>query len=228
MQIIPVIDLMGGCVVHAKRGRRDDYRPIQTPLCPGSSPEAVIDALIGLHGFQTLYVADLDALTEKGNHDGLLSRLQHDYSGLQFWIDRGVPPVGNPCIELKGTRVVGSESLRGISHRILPSLGNNFVLSLDFMGEILLGESSLLKDSSLWPSRVIIMSLSRVGADEGPDFRRLSQFRTRWPEINFIVAGGVRHAKDLLRLEDLGCGGVLLASALHSGAIDPSVLRIFE
>ena len=34
MEVIPVIDIKGGAVVRARMGRREQYRPIQTPLSP--------------------------------------------------------------------------------------------------------------------------------------------------------------------------------------------------
>ncbi len=228
MQIIPVIDLMDGCVVHAKKGQRDHYRPIQTPLCKGSSPYAVIDGLLGLHGFNTLYVADLDALTGSGDHHELLGRLQRDYPQLQFWIDQGLPPSGLASPAANWVPVIGSESLVGKNRGYLSSVDREFILSLDFMGDDLLGGKSLLEDAGLWPGTLISMSLSRVGANEGPDFPRLEWFRAQWPEKYIIAAGGVRSEDDLTRLDGLGIGGVMLASALHSGALHPSVLRSFE
>lgn len=213
---------MDGLVVHAKQGRRASYRPIQTPLCTGSSPRAVIDGLLGLHGFDTVYVADLDALTGRGgNHRGLLASLQQDYPGLRFWIDQGwSSPVG------RAVPVIGSESL-GEGPQLLRSLGGEFILSLDFMGERLLGAPGLLDDPGLWPATLIIMSLARVGADAGPDFARLERFCAQWPDKRVIAAGGVRDAEDLRRLDGLGVAGVLLASALHSGAVGPQVLQAY-
>lgn len=213
MRVIPVIDLLDGHVVHAQQGQRERYRPIQSPLCRGSAPHAVIDALLGLHGFTTLYVADLDALMGKGGQRGLLERLQHDYPGLRFWVDQGLAaPVG------RAVAVVGSESLDEAGIKQLPSL-EGCILSLDFIGERLLGAQSLLQNPELWPEKIIIMSLSRVGASAGPDFGRLAEFRAAWPNKRFIAAGGVRHAEDLRQLDALGMAGVLLASALHSGAV---------
>jgi phosphoribosylformimino-5-aminoimidazole carboxamide ribotide isomerase len=46
MKLIPVMDLMSGQVVHARRGERDQYRPIQSILCPSAAPEAILQALI--------------------------------------------------------------------------------------------------------------------------------------------------------------------------------------
>jgi len=228
MQIIPVIDLMDGCVVHAKKGQREHYKPIKTPLCNGSSPHAVIDGLLGLHDFKTIYVADLDALMRVGDHQALLGRLQCDYPGLQFWIDQGLPPSGLSASCMNCMSVIGSESLVGKNSGFLTSSDREFILSLDFLGDDLLGGKSLLNDSALWPNTVIIMSLSRVGANEGPDFLRLEQFRAQWTEKNFIAAGGVRNVDDLYRLDGLGVGGVLLASALHLGNLNTSDLRSFE
>jgi uncharacterized protein related to proFAR isomerase len=44
MEIIPVIDLKGGLVVRARMGQRDRYRPIETPLSPTSTAEALCAA----------------------------------------------------------------------------------------------------------------------------------------------------------------------------------------
>ena len=62
MQIVPVLDLKGGVVVHARRGQRAEYAPLQSPLVDGSEPVAVARALCALCRTSTLYVADLDAL----------------------------------------------------------------------------------------------------------------------------------------------------------------------
>lgn len=141
---------------------------------------------------------------------------------MQFWLDQGwAGPVG------QAVPVIGSESLGGRQITLLPELRKKFILSLDFLGERLLGEQSLLNDESLWPKTAIVMSLSRVGAGEGPDFPRLKELRKQHPGKTLIAAGGVRHTEDLRRLEDLGVGGVLLASALHSGAISREDLQEF-
>ncbi len=69
MEVIPVIDLKGGQVVHARAGNRRDYRPIRTPLSRSSAPEDVISGLLGLFPFARLYVADLDAIEGGGDHE---------------------------------------------------------------------------------------------------------------------------------------------------------------
>src|SRR5215471_20002462 len=76
MEIIPVIDLKGDTVVHARMGRRDDYRPIRTPLSATSDPVDVTRGLLSIHPFTTLYVADLDAIERRDDNRPALDRLK--------------------------------------------------------------------------------------------------------------------------------------------------------
>ncbi len=62
MRVIPVLDLLGGKVVRARMGDRASYRPIESPLSPTSDAVDVVRGLLAVHPFQTLYVADLDAI----------------------------------------------------------------------------------------------------------------------------------------------------------------------
>ena len=225
MRIIPVIDLMNGIVVHARGGRREHYSAIESALCPRSEPHAVIDALLGLHPFDTVYAADLDALMGKCDQTEVLGHLQDDYANLRFWIDRGLS--GFPWVSLGAncSPVIGSESLSDTDLPRLAACRGRFILSLDFMDGRLLGAQSLVERGGLWPQTIIAMSLSFVGANRGPDFQRLARLRAQWPDKTLIAAGGVRDEADLRRLDDLGMDGVLVASALHSGALGSAALR---
>src|SRR4051794_29349718 len=114
MQVIPVLDLMGGHVVLAQGGLRDRYRPIETPLAPSSRAEDVLDGLLRVHPFDTVYIADLDAIQGTGSHDSLLADLARDRPGLRFWVDAGwtaADPVRDWLARHPGTAVLGSESL---------------------------------------------------------------------------------------------------------------------
>ena len=215
---------MNGVAVHAVRGLRDRYKPIATPLCKDSSPFAVIDAFLTLHDFKEFYLADLDALTHRGNQDDLLSKIRTAYPSLTFWIDRGrhaaSDDFGSNMVE-----VVGSESL---TRKRLPALldapKTNFVLSLDHYPDRLLGPRGLFADERYWPERTIIMTLGHVGNDIGPDFARLAHYCTRWPHRQFIAAGGVRDDRDIERLQNMGAYAALVATALHFGTLEPSAL----
>lgn len=227
MEIIPVIDLMDGLAVHAIRGQRERYRPLRSPLCRGAEPKAVLEGLLGLHAFGTVYLADLDALMGKPRQSAVIAELIGAFPGVRFWIDGGLPEPGVSWPEGRATAVVGSESLRGEVSTLPDARTTPFILSLDFQGGALLGPSELLDRPGLWPERIILMSLARVGSAEGPDCARLAEFMGRYPGWRFVAAGGVRDAEDLAELEALGVTQVLMASALHSGGVDGRVLERF-
>ncbi len=94
------------------------------------------------------------------------------------------------------------------------------VLSLDFKGSRFLGPPALWRQHSYWPRDLILMTLSQVGMQQGPAWQQLAQLRTRVPNCNIYAAGGVRDRGDLDRLRAMGVAGALLASSLHSGAVD--------
>jgi phosphoribosylformimino-5-aminoimidazole carboxamide ribotide isomerase len=231
MEIIPVIDIMDGLAVHARHGRREQYRPLQSPLCRSADPRAVMEGLLGLHPFKTVYIADLDALMGKGRQPAVLTRLRKTFPDITFWIDRGLPDHGPWdffSAEANAVTVVGSESLSEERLPLLADIAAPFILSLDFRENGLMGPEPLLDHPELWPERVILMSLSHVGGAGGPDFARAERFRQRYSRHRFVAAGGVRGEKDLERLEAAGLSAVLIASALHSGAVDSRMLRQFS
>ena len=62
MQIIPVIDLMQGQVVHAKFGQRSTYAPISSDLCTTSAAHDVVAALVKLYRFHVIYIRPLNEI----------------------------------------------------------------------------------------------------------------------------------------------------------------------
>jgi phosphoribosylformimino-5-aminoimidazole carboxamide ribotide isomerase len=93
MQVIPVLDLLDGHAVRAVRGERARYRPVQSMLCDGSDPLTVARALLGASGTRTLYVADLNAILQQGDHAETLAvlcnALSETHFGVEIWLDAG-------------------------------------------------------------------------------------------------------------------------------------------
>ncbi len=203
---------MAGRVVHAREGRRDQYRPLESSLCASSRPEAVLEALLALFPFRCCYIADLDGILGRGDHREVVAALERDHPDLVFWLDAG----GRAVPGVRARTVVGSESLPG---DVVPVLPGDGVLSLDFRGETFLGPRGLLEDGQAWPGEVIVMTLERVGSGQGPDLERLASLRARAPDKRYYAAGGVRDGADLGALARAGATGVLLASALHDGRL---------
>jgi phosphoribosylformimino-5-aminoimidazole carboxamide ribotide isomerase len=224
--VIPVIDIRDGLVVRAVMGRRDMYRPIETPLSPSPDPLAVASGLLKLHAFAKLYIADIDAIEGGGDNTRIVAKLREQFPHIGMWTDNGVSAPNEVAQWLDGdlgTLVLGSESQ--VSGDTVRTFIDNprIALSLDFRGAAFQGPPVLL-DPSHWPRRVIVMTLARVGAMEGPDFERLTALLARARGANRLIyaAGGVRGVDDLARLANLGIAGALVASALHDGRLKES------
>jgi phosphoribosylformimino-5-aminoimidazole carboxamide ribotide isomerase len=222
MEIIPVIDLKDGVVVRARMGQRDQYRPIETPLSPGSEPVDVVGGLLSVSAFRTLYVADLDAIERKGDAKTALTRVKSAFPQLDVWVDNGLAAAAAARAFLDdGTDhlVLGSEAQA--DHLLVESLRDDprVILSLDFRGDTFIGPPSLLASPDIWPRRVIVMTLARVGSAAGPDLEKLAAARQRAGDRRVYAAGGIRDAADLASIKRAGIAGALVASSLHDGRL---------
>ena len=217
-------------MVHARRGARDAYRPIETPLCAGADPLDVADGLLAVGAFRRLYVADLDAIAGKGGHDDVLGRIAARHPSLALWVDAGEASpetLARRAGEGPGRPVVGSESLASLHEAKTALAAGGGPLSLDYGAEGPRGPAELHADADLWPDEVIVMTLARVGAGQGPDYERLADVIARAGGRRVHAAGGVRDAGDLHRLAEMGVAGVLLASALHDGRLSRADIAAF-
>jgi phosphoribosylformimino-5-aminoimidazole carboxamide ribotide isomerase len=222
MDIIPVIDLKGGVVVHARKGERAHYRPMISPLAATCDPLDVVRGLLSVYPFRTLYVADLDAIARAGDNRAALRRLRAALPSLRLWVDNGMADRSAAAAWLGAGLsdiVIGSEAqtdcglVRGLAH------DPRVMLSLDFRGDTFQGPPDLLAEPSSWPRNVIAMTLARVGSGEGPDLARLCAIRDAAPAHRIHAAGGIRDAHDLEVLAAAGIAGALVASCLHDGRL---------
>ena len=225
MHIIPVLDIKDGLVVRARMGDRNSYQPIETPLSPTAD---ILDVAMGLrtvYPFPAFYVADLDAIERR--RESFLDQLKPLLSKADMWLDAGFSDREQLEIALATDGiwpVLGSESQ--IDPLLLEAFHTNprLILSLDFRGDAFLGPRTILQNTEIWPSRVIVMTLGRIGADSGPDFARLAEIKRRAAHRMVIAAGGVRNARDLEQLDALGISAALVATALHSDALTPEAV----
>ncbi len=236
LKIIPVVDLKGGVVVHAREGRRPEYRPVQSTLCRGADPVVLVEAFLRLYPFPVIYVADLDAIAGTGNHRALLQQLRKRFPHVEFWVDGGVSDVASldGWLEARiGRMVLGSESLKDAHfvHTARRRCGDcEPVLSLDFSGDAFNGPQALLQDAGrFWPSRVLAMNVKRVGSGAGPDLDLVIALASRKSDAacQVYAAGGVRSALDLLQLAAAGAAGALVATALHEGTLAAADIEHF-
>ncbi|MEI7840875.1 MAG: HisA/HisF-related TIM barrel protein [Methylococcaceae bacterium] len=218
IKLIPVIDLKNGVVVHAKQGQREQYQPIKSILTPNSDIYSVLRGFLSICDFDTFYVADLNAITGQGDNENLIRQVLNDFPQITFWVDAGYQRAQK--FPHNYFPVLGSECFTDNNCGELADFGKRFVLSLDYgaTGERL-GAKKLFTQTELWSDDVIVMTLNRVGSLQGADVELLTQFKRNYPQKNFIAAGGVRNMSDIEQLKIIRIEQVLVASALHSGAI---------
>lgn len=228
MLVVPVIDLMGGQVVHARRGDRSNYRPLESALARSSDPLEVVRALLGTAPFPAIYAADLDAILQRGDHREALLDIVDQFPSLTLWVDAGFAHASQLQPWLRSSRVVpviGSESLAVLDDLTdLLAIAPQAILSLDTRAEQPLGPAALFDEPRRWPDRAVVMTLDRVGAGQGPALARLRKTLEQAPGKRVIAAGGVRDAHDLEMLEAMGVHAVLIASAIHDGTLDRAAL----
>jgi phosphoribosylformimino-5-aminoimidazole carboxamide ribotide isomerase len=238
LRIIPVIDVLNGVVVHAVRGRREQYQPIKSVLCETTNPLDMAFTFRSM-GFRELYVADLDAILERRPVLSLWEQLAAK-TGLIIMVDAGIMNV-NDARELLATGissiVIGTETLADpdFVKPILDLFGAERVrLSIDMRDGQVLARSERIQGldqasvaaffQDMGVSHFIALDLRRVGSLDGPDTRAL-QALTRTVQGEILVGGGIRDLRDLKELRSLGVHGALIATSLHSGAITMEQLR---
>ncbi|MDP8567111.1 HisA/HisF-related TIM barrel protein [Methylophilus aquaticus] len=234
MHIIPVIDLMHGHVVQAVRGQRQHYRPIQSQLTSSHHLIDVVDAILQVYPFDCVYIADLNAITKDtqlADHRALIQRAMQSFPQITWWVDAGIC-TSQDLQRWQGigvTPILASEVLGSIeSYQQLYQQAPESRLSLDFFSEGFKGPAGLLENSALWSQPTILMSLPKVGAQQGPDLDRLMHMRQHTPKQQFYAAGGVRHMEDIQALAAQGAYGVLIASALHQKQLNSRQITTFQ
>jgi phosphoribosylformimino-5-aminoimidazole carboxamide ribotide isomerase len=241
LPIIPVLDLRGGIVVRGIAGKRAQYKPLESKLVAGCEPGDVAAALVKHFQLPALYVADLDAI----EHD----RPQWEAyqaiatSKTRLWLDAGI---GTACalgrLELFLSRqkieadvVVGLETLASPDDLdvLFARLGpERLIFSLD------LKDGQLLTRIDEWAEllafdlaqhivgrgvrRMILLDLGAVGTGSGvPTLGLAKSIRSTFDaSFELIGGGGVRSLEDLRDMKTAGFDAALVASALHTGAIN--------
>jgi phosphoribosylformimino-5-aminoimidazole carboxamide ribotide isomerase len=236
MRVIPVIDLLNGFAVHAVKGDRKNYPPLQSILCNQPDPITIARSFQTQLGLGEIYVADLNSIQYHDNlrHRRLISALASNES-MDIILDAGVSAFEDAIAWMNtGVRkvVIGAETLQAITaiDQIPKQLdGNRIVFSLDLRAGKILSQCRELAamspiealdrlQSAGW-REVILLDLIRVGSGTGIDRALVEEARHQVPGLNLLVGGGIACAEQLEDLRKTGVAGVLLATALHSGII---------
>jgi phosphoribosylformimino-5-aminoimidazole carboxamide ribotide isomerase len=238
LKVIPVIDILNGVVVHAVRGKRKEYQPLQSILCKSADPLEVAKTFRNI-GFSELYIADLDAIIDCSMNFQTLTQIAKE-TGLKLNVDAGVTSIerANQLLDSGVSKlIIGTETLQQksfVGEAVSLFGSNRVVLSLDLKGDKVLVKIGFdgCRDSicllrqfiEMGVSQVIVLDLERVGSNEGVNIDFLKKVIAD-VGVEVYVGGGVRDINDLVELRNLGVSGALIATGLHTGKISIEELK---
>jgi len=242
--VIPVLDVKQGRAVHAVGGTRELYQPVRTILHESSRPIDVARAYRDRLRLNSLYLADLDAITGDTPHFPLYEALMDD--GFELLLDAGLTDCSHATRFLEHpdlTLIVGLETIQGPleAKAVLDQAGpERVIFGLDqFDGRPLTASPNLWGGASsagiaahvieLGFKRLLLLDLARVGTGRGSGAIGLVRhLRRSGFSREILVGGGISGMADIRRLQAEGASGVLVGSVLHDGRVgleDLSALR---
>ncbi|UCC21026.1 MAG: hypothetical protein JSV62_07025 [Promethearchaeota archaeon] len=238
-RVIPVIDILKSKAVHAQKGDRTKYKPLESILFQSTNPVEIIREVVKIFNFPEFYIADLDSIINKSPNLQILKDIL-DISNINIILVPGIVNLEDvlyfSSFRIKNL-IFGLETIRSIkiisqSLKILSQ--NNIIVSIDmYKGKILSNLKNLKNQSpmniigkieSLGIRSIILLDLFRVGQKIGgipPLYLDiLSHFNG-----DILVGGGIKDINDILEYKDHNFSGVLIATSLYDGSINIEKLR---
>ena len=229
MKCIFVLDIFNGAVVHAVRGERSRYEPIEQYSRIVSTSEPL--GVLGEVRPKEVYVADLNILTGSGENLAVIRSISHKaktMADIGISNSSDLDRLPNDITPILGTETAPLQMMEeAAKHR-------KVVASLDMKNRKVLTRDPLLaKQEPLQVLRrlndlpleaIILLELDRVGTSLGLD-REFLKKAALISEHPLILGGGVGGVEDLTMLEELGFSGALVATAVHNGKIPLEIVR---
>jgi phosphoribosylformimino-5-aminoimidazole carboxamide ribotide isomerase len=232
-EIIPVIDVLNSKVVHAIKGERSKYKPLESYLFDTTNPIHIIKILNKKFKFSKFYIADLDAILHKKPNLNLYKEVLKN-SNISIFLDPGIENENDIKIYTALSNfklILGLETLKKLNIVVkgLDYLGKNkLILSIDMYNGKIISKIpqiknrtpiEVIKKCENWGvSEIILLDLFRVG-------QKLGGIPLLYNQINkiftgkILVGGGIKDFKDLIEYKNNNFSGVLIATALYDGSI---------
>ncbi len=226
-RIIFVLDILKGNAVHAIRGERAKYQPVQSKVCSSSNPLEIVYELKPAE----VYIADLDRLQHFGDNFGLIKQIS---AKVKTMVDIGAENIDDvrKCAELANTVILGTETA---PLDLIKTAAEQFPGGINVSIDIKNGKV-LTKDTRIEPYElvkllngynirdIIILELSKVGTGAGIDTDFLRGV-VELSKHSVLLGGGIKDMADINALKEIGVSGALVATAVHNGKIPVELIR---
>ena len=236
MKIIPAIDIIDGkCVRLSKGNYNSQITYNQNPLEVAKTYED--------HGIEFLHLVDLDGA--KSNHIINYSILEIIASKTNLKIDFGGGIKTENDVNLafnSGANQVtcGSVAVKQpeiFCEWILNYGSEKIILGADVRGKyvatdgwINTSNQSIFDFINFYKNKgietVTCTDISKDGMLEGPSFKLYSKIIDAY-NINLVASGGVSEYDDILKLDDMGCYGIIIGKAIFENKISLKQLENF-
>ena len=227
-QIIPVIDLKNNEIVKATEGRREEYKSLKSSLTDLKRPAEIVHEMIKKTKSNILYIADLDAIDGYSLQEKTILEILCSLNNVEIWLDGGYKSyreflkfdlvIKNLLSnDVNITPVFSSESIKNLADaketfHYYPMA----ILSLDKKNGDFLCKSQISSFPDLWPQKIILMNLDRVGSCLGPDIVWFKEVKSKNPFKMIYGAGGIRCTDDIKQINSVSADGWLCSSIIHS------------
>jgi phosphoribosylformimino-5-aminoimidazole carboxamide ribotide isomerase len=228
MIAIPAIDLRDGACVQLVGGAYDRERVrLEDPIAVARRWREL--------GFRWLHVVDLDAATERGSNDAIVTQLLEACDGVSMQVGGGVRTLERTreLVEAGAVRVVvGTRALedRAWLETLVSTFPKRVVVAVDVRDArpVVRGWSASISQtvnellvflSDLSLAAVLVTGVDVEGALRGPDLELIERAMeaTRHP---VIAAGGITTLDDLRALDVLGVAAAVIGMALYTGDME--------
>ena len=228
IEVIPAIDIIDGRCVRLSQG---DYGRSKTYGDPLDMAKAFADAgasrvhLVDLDGAKASSPANLAVLEKIASLGALRSEwgggiksaqaLRSVFDAGADWAIIGSIAALEPDLFAQWLQAFGPEKL------ILGADVKNARIAVKgWLEESALGIEDLLeKFRPCGLVQVICTDISKDGMLCGPSEEMYTQLKTRFPEMEFTVSGGISKNADIERIEELGLPRVIVGKAFYEGRI---------
>ncbi|MBD3215045.1 MAG: hypothetical protein GF311_20710 [Candidatus Lokiarchaeota archaeon] len=232
-KIIPVIDILNSKAVHAKKGERNKYRPLESPLFDTTNPILIVRKLSSL-GFKCIYIADLDAIIKKNPNLELLEDITTN-NDVNIILDPGIRNEKeiNTYLDIRISKlIIGLETIYNLDvisncFSLLPK--NKIIISVDMYRKKIISNCKSLNNvdpikvieelNNIGVCEIILLDLFRVGQKMGGIPKLYEKIKKSFTG-KVLVGGGIKNLNDVEIYQKADYAGVLIGTALYDGTID--------
>jgi len=217
MEIYPAIDLMGGKAVRLYKGKKNTVKVYGDPVEIAGRFAELVDKIhvVDLDGAFQGFPRNLNVVEKIIRETGLRVQLGgglRSYEAIERAYEIGVENaiIGTKAFDMDFLRKV-TDDFEGITVS-LDSKGGRIAVKGWLESGIPVREAyEMLKT---YVNRFVYTSVERDGTLTG-----IEEIERFWKNEEFIYAGGVSSAEDVVRLKRIGFSGVIVGKALYEGLV---------